>query len=498
MTFYIVMFFLAMGALLSTAVASRLWAGLSIIFFAVNLLIGTCVLEAVGRPLTLTDFQMIYEAAHNKGDLWSAEAQFSSSLAKATLVTALLIVCLVYARRLTRRRTNLPLFICTAGVVLSYGFRLVERGDPSALRVPTNFTPTIATSALTFYKVAQQVVHRQGKEFMLKSIPRAPAVRHIVLVIDESIEGEVFSSALKDVRLNNVDDLGIAYSYANCSSASNLMLRWGVNPMDVDQSFRQLPSLFQLAKQNGYLTTYFDAQDALRDRFLYDPEERSFIDEIPPIEDFGVPYDRDLNAVSMLRRSIQKGDRTFAILNKRGTHFPYSNNLPPWQSGVADPYLTSVKRSSIGFLTRLATDLPPGTLVFYTSDHGQNFHSNVPHCNFPPESSPSEWIVPLLVMYSDDVQFIVDRIDERWKNHGSHAALAETLRNLLGYESPWGGSLLASPRENIRFHRGYYGPPRPLIGQCPFLIIDENQRAFKSSQMLQKLGPHSDRSQPSC
>lgn len=104
------------------------------------------------------------------------------------------------------------------------------------------------------------------------------------------------------------------------------------------------------------------------------------------------------------------------------------------------------------------------------------------HCNFPPDSSASEWMVPLVILYSEDLHRIADGIDSRWRDHASHAAVAETVRNLLGYQSPWGGSLLEGPIQNTRLHRGFYGPPRPLFGGYPFVVIDDSQRAFQISE----------------
>ena len=204
----------------------------------------------------------------------------------------------------------------------------------------------------------------------------------------------------------------------------------------------------------------------------------SSIDYIPPIEKFGKFYDRDLNAISILGQILRTNEETFTILNKVGTHFPYKQNLPPDQADVADPYRTSVTRSSVGFLARLADTLPPGTLVFYTSDHGQNFHGKFFHCNLPTDSSVHEWMVPMLVLHSGDLQDVVSRLNDRWKDHASHAVLAETLRNILGYERLGAQSLFSNPDQDTRLHRAFYGPPKPFFGNTPFLLIDEKQGAF--------------------
>lgn len=478
--FYVTIFLMALGALLSSAVSSRFWAIFSIAFFTLNLLIGASFAGITSHPMTPFEVQMIYIVSHNKGDLLSALFEFGPFVAKVLVAVAFLTTLLIWARMLVPVRTNVPLFVCTLVVLLPYGVRLIARGDPNTAGFPSNFAPSLAASALTIYQRVHRVPHEE--DLPLKSLPVDRGVHHIVLVIDESVEAEAFAMVFQGARIGDVRDLGVAYSYGNCSFTSNAMLRKGINPMDAEGSFGRLPSLFQLAKRTGFTTAYLDAQgDSLTARFFFDPNEKASIDDIPPIQKFGPRYyDRDLTAVRILTETVRKADRTFTILNKVGTHFPYSHNLPPDQAGVANPYLTSVKRSSVGFLAGLAGALPPGTLVFYTSDHGQNFHSKTTHCNIPPYSSASEWMVPLLVLYSDDMHRVVDRIDASWQGHASHAALAETLRNLLGYQSPWGGGLLMLPKDT-RLHRGFYGPPRPMFGPSRFLMIDEDQGAFQSS-----------------
>jgi glucan phosphoethanolaminetransferase (alkaline phosphatase superfamily) len=475
---YIINFLIGLAALLSSVTASKGWAWLSGLVFGANLLIGVSFFFSMERPLSILDAQMLYAVSDNQTDVLSALTVFGPAVLKAVAAVALLMAMVIWPRRWFRLRTNVPLCVLTLTFIFSYGLRLLVRGDPAVIGLPTNFTPGLAVSSLMVTQVAEHFKMIRKGDFTLKSVPRDSAIRHIVLVVDESIASEVFSSIFRDVPVDNVRDFGTAFSYANCSEASNYMLRRGGNPMDMDDSLGQLPSLFELAKQSRFKTSFLDAQDALRDRF-FSPKERLSVDSIPPIDKFGKWYDRDLNAVGILSDVLRTNERTFTILNKVGSHFPYKRNLPPNLAGVTDPYRAAVQRSTVGFLTRLAGVLPPGTLVFYTSDHGQNFHSKVSHCNLPGDSSVSEWLVPMLVLYSKDLQGVVNHVDAGWKNHASHAALAETVRNLLGYEISWGRSLFSGP-DNSRLHRGFYGPP-PFFGHCNFLVIDKEERVFRAS-----------------
>jgi glucan phosphoethanolaminetransferase (alkaline phosphatase superfamily) len=56
-----------------------------------------------------------------------------------------------------------------------------------------------------------------------------------------------------------------------------------------------------------------------------------------------------------------------------GTHFPYYNTIPPAlvKSNKMMDYRSSVKRNTISYLSKLSKIIDDKTIVFYTSDHGQ-------------------------------------------------------------------------------------------------------------------------------
>jgi len=466
----IVIFLIAMAALVSVVIATRFWAILGMVFFGLNLLIATCFYRVTDHAMSLPEAQMLLNVADNVDDL-AALSQFGSLIAGVVIALAGLMALMIWARTFVRVRMNTPLFVCTLAVVLSYGIRFLV---PGAVALPANFTPSLDASALALHSLMELVSPSHERELALEKLTAHPTVRHIVLVIDESIEAEVFDSLLQRAQLDHARDLGIAYSYGNCSALSNMMLRRGFNPLDTERSSLRPASLFQLAKRSGFTTVFLDAQDQVNNRF-FDRKEMAAVDMIPPIREFGPSrYDRDLVSVGIVTRILRNNPKAFVILNKMGTHFPYRDRLPPREANVPNPYQASVQRTSVGFLTRLVKELPPGTLVFYTSDHGQNFHAKMTHCNVPRYSVVSEWMVPLVVLYSEDLFTLVDGIDPRWQNRTSHAALAETLRNLMGYRLSGAESLLTPPLQE-NYHRAFYGPPAlPFFYGYPFLIIDKS------------------------
>ncbi len=473
-------FLLAWGALLACTIAHRVWAAIFLLFFAVNLLISTTYARVMGRSMNLNDAQNLREAM---GSILDAVRQYSGTVGFVSIMILGLVALLLWSRKQVQKRSSIPLIACSLGVSLSYGSFLARGGAASMLCFPANFESGMHAMALYFEPMVRHRVHKHEQPLVTQELPLDAAVKNVVLIIDESVEATAFEEVMKGVRIPNAKDLGIGYSYENSSAGSNLMLRRAADPHAVDQSIREFPSLFEVAKKHGYSTTYLDAQGILSDGDVadyIDAKDTNFIDTLPPLKDFGPRHMRDIQAVGMLADVFAKHERNFVLVNKQGSHFPYAKNLPPELAGVADPYRASLERTSTGFLAALAAKLPPGTLVFYTSDHGQNFKARAPHNNAPGESSVAEWSVPLVVLFSDDLKGWADRIPTEWNNHGTHAALAESVRNLLGVRNPGMESLHSKPtaEEMIR-HRAYYGSPKGLFGEPVLsLWIDKDQRAF--------------------
>ncbi|HJV90100.1 MAG TPA: sulfatase-like hydrolase/transferase [Holophagaceae bacterium] len=476
---FLATFLLAWGALLACSVAPRAWAATALLFFGGNLLISTTYARVMGRSMSLNDAQNLREAM---GSILDAIRQYGRTAGLVTLAIAALAGLLLWGRRSIRTRTPLPLVACSLATTLSYGTFLLRGGATSMLYFPANFESGLHALALTLEPLVRR---SSGPEAPLpvEEVPLDPAVRNVVLVIDESIEAHVFHREATDHPIPDAVDLGIGYSFENNSAGSNLLLRRAADPRAVERSIHQFPSVFRLARDHGFRTAYLDAQGILSDADVQDyfeAKDKDFIDQLPPLSEYGSRPERDPNAERLLLDILGRGQRTFILVNKQGTHFPYAKNLPAEMAGLPDPYRTSVARTSVGFLARLAPKLPSGTLLLYTSDHGQNFKGRAPHNNAPGECTVSEWQVPIVVVHSSDMKPWADRIQRTWHDCADHGALAETLRNLLGARHPGQPSLLTPPTEELtQRHRAYYGSPKGLFGAPVLsLAIDKRKEAF--------------------
>ncbi|WP_257307432.1 sulfatase-like hydrolase/transferase [Geothrix campi] len=474
---FLLTFLMAWGALLACAIARRIWAALFLLFFAVNLFISVTYARVMGRAMTLNDAQNLREAMGSTPD---AVHQYWSTVWVVALAIMAMVALILLVRTQIRKRNNLPLMACSLGITLSYGAFLARGGAGAMLFFPANFESSLHALALSAEPLIRHRTPRDEQPIPIIKEPINPSVKHVVLIIDESIEANVFQEAMKGIRIENAKNLGIGYSFGNNSPSSNLMLRRLADPSLPDQSIRQFPSVFELAKQQGFTTTYLDAQGVLSDRDVqdyFDAKDTKFIDNIPPLKEYGPRHQRDINAMRILLDVLPKQEKSFILVNKQGIHFPYLQNLPPEMASVPDPYRTSVERTSINFLVGIAPHLPPGTLVFYTSDHGQNFHGRAPHNNMAGECSVSEWQVPIVILYSPDMKAWAERISPQWQNCAAHSTIAESVRNLFGERNPSASSFLTQPTfEDVAMDRVCLGSPKGLFGE-PILSLWINKQS---------------------
>lgn len=484
---YLVEILVAVLALVGCGFARRRWAVLGGLFFSLNFLIGTSFFRIRGRPLTLVDGKTLLESVGNMGD---ALSQFTTPILIVVLQILGVLALLIWMRMAVQARNSLPMITASLTAGVMYIAILIMGGDTALNGFPMQFQTGLYAGALAVDAAARRWEPGGKAAAAFQRVPLDPAVRHLVLVIDESVEGSVFRDLVDRVQLPGLRSLGLGYSFANSSAASNLMLRRGADPRDPGTSLRHFPSLFQVAKEAGFRTVYIDCQGVLNDLTIqdyFDDTEKSFIDEVLPPGALGVRTERDLNAIPALIGELGKAERTFTLINKVGTHFPYAHSLPPELAGVPDPYSVSISRTSLAFLQGLAGRLPEGTLVFYTSDHGQNFQAKASHANLPWECGISEWTVPVILLSSPDLAGRLQLIDSRWQEHASHALMSESIRNLLGQRMPGMPTLWSAPSpEDASLHRAFYGSPMGLFGKpISYLIIDKDKRMF----MPQSGGP---------
>jgi hypothetical protein len=423
--------------------------------------------EIYGRPADIGNISALDASAAMLG---AALREYGHVIAMAVGKTALLFGPLIAKTWLWRGRrwplAGVLLLVCAlAGM---YGFILVKRGPPALIGFPKGFSYGLGS----LYIGVNDLIERPD---YVPSRPAGPPyghVRNVIVVVDESVEYDYFARLFRD-RPGRYADFGRAYSGANCSAASNYILRkafWRRGRGAANHvAIAQTDSLFALAKRAGYTTTYIDNQQVLADpttRNYIDDRELAKIDHA--IENTGALYMRDAAAVAQIARTAATG-RNFIFINKIGAHFPYRDQIAPSRASggkVAD-YSAAIKDNSVDFLLALQDGLPADTIVFYTSDHGQSLTTRATHCNTGDETTEQEYRVPLLALSTNAaIQESLERAARIQRDRLTHLEFSESVRNVLGYRLDGVKSVFA-PQAVASPYCGLYGSPKVFLGMLP-------------------------------
>jgi lipid A ethanolaminephosphotransferase len=314
----------------------------------------------------------------------------------------------------------------------------------------------------------------------------APPTNNIVFVVDESVRGDhlgidgyerdttpllaILSSSGK------LKNWGIASSGATCSIESNNLLLTGLHDLpDTDFNVYKLPTIFQYAKAAGYKNYYFDGQlSTVWNGKASDLDDYEWINA----KNFAAlqPYEIDHEIAARVRQIVASGTGNFIWINKRGTHKPYERAYPAdanvWQPALygaddsgfygsvdhdqlVNSYDNALLYNLQSFFSPLVEPgIPDGTVIVYTSDHGQTLGENgavVSHCS----TTRNEAVVPLFVIGGDAR---LTSADASYK--ASHENLFATLLDLMNIpdtarQYPYAVSLLKAHGDDST-PRSYY------------------------------------------
>ncbi|AOB31047.1 hypothetical protein AKI39_10595 [Bordetella sp. H567] len=472
---------------LYSATRVRRWAGAILLAVLWSLTTVDLTAHAIyGRPAGIGNISALNASA---AMLDAALREYGQTIAVATGKAAVLFVPLI-ARALFSRRTRRPLWlpmllICAlAGM---YGIILVKRGPPALIGFPKGYSYGFGSLAIEANNLLERPRYVPAQAEITSDVPAtqpSPSTdtasatdaagfgnfRNVIVIVDESIEYRHFYKLFQgqDTRYA---DFGQAYSGANCSAASNYILRKGWWPrQDTGHvGITRTDSLFTLARRRGYTTTYIDNQGVLDDpttRNYIDGKELADIDHV--VENRGPLYQRDAVALRQIAERAATG-HNFIFVNKDGAHFPYRDYIDPsLASGdKATDYLTAIRTNTVDFLLALQARLPEGTLVFYTSDHGQNLTTRATHCNTGDEATPEEYRVPFLALATEPgVQARLKHAADVQRGRLTHLEFSESVREALGYRVPGVKSLFAPHPIETPFC-GLYGSPKVFFGVEP-------------------------------
>lgn len=347
------------------------------------------------------------------------------------------------------------------------------------------FLPTFVPMDTGLYGLAARTLlaGRPPAPRPVSHAPRQPPlVDKIVMVIDESVIPGAHVNAAVAPMGAGIIDYGVALSTGSCSAASNALLRWGVDPQEVGTVHdpREHTPIWAMARAAGFKTVLIDAQRAsFRQQNFMRSAELEHVDEVMPMD---TGLDSDVNVAEALARILDRPERTFVYIVKRGVHFPYARNLPEtvaakYQGDRMATYLAAVDYTTGRFFDHLARRHSglKDTLLLYTSDHGQLMDGGATHCRNDP-AAVAQWHVPLLAMGEGLQRMPQLALNAHcWKGAASHQNMRAVALEAMGY-----GDGVVQPLGFASLSRCNRPAAIPLfVGALPFPTASHEALQFK-------------------
>ena len=266
---------------------------------------------------------------------------------------------------------------------------------------------------------------------------------------------------------DRIANFGYAVAAANCSTASNLILRTGARPADLPQGVHTNPYIWSYARRAGMRTVFIrGSARPLAHGMSF--RERRLIDEVVRTEG-GTRRARDLRAVDLIGNRLVRGEPQFVIVVKSGISREASSRA----KRLDDAYGKAVAFNLDPFFGKLLADVPlDDVVVLYTSDHGQDLLDDGSWINCSTsDASPLEALVPMLAITRHPVwrgRFAA--AVPRNRNRTSHYNLFATLLALFGYDPAqvadrYEPGLLDAIEAEYGFTTGLVSPsPRTVLG----------------------------------
>ena len=442
--------------------------GLSLLFF-----IDSCCFAVYGCPADVFNISMLIDSAANIKD---AISMYFSVICKEGVLTILCFLPVFVCWYLNKGKDK----IMRGGIIILmmlflfsiYFATVVFRGGTVIKGFPKGYSFLFGCVTVELNKIFAK---KENAEEIKFSVPAD--VRNILFIVDESIEYNEISKKIKKIMPSDYFfDFGKTISAANCSATSNYILRKAVQE-NISGKYKLLEtkSVFQIARENKYDTYYIDAQGVLNDKNVknyFTEQEIKYIDNIIDISSIPL-IDRDRTIPDIVQRINNTEHKKFIFINKVGAHFPYNSHLPfsDITKNNINNYRKVLDRNVVYVVKQLIDKIDEKTVIFYTSDHGQNFDGGATHCNSGNSIRKEEYYVPFFIITKN--KYISDKINATTIMHPNHFYITESVRNLLGEEIVGAPSIFKSNKDgnsdNIKTC-GIWGQPIKFFGKEPYCI----------------------------
>lgn len=333
----------------------------------------------------------------------------------------------------------------------------------------------------------------------------APLAPNVILIVDESVRGDVLGingGPVKTPFLESLgDDLlnfGVACAATNSSAPSNMVIQSGIQPdalLANAQRAMTMATVFQYARAAGFTTSLLAGQE-LRRWYYASPYDLDHIDRLVEPQSLGGGFARheiDGRIAELVETDLPRRMYSFTYVLKLGVHFPYEDKRPegywPIEStlypdetdeerrAVLDNYGRSVRWAVDVYCERLFKRLEGHDfVVVYTSDHGQSLREGGMTATHgvwkdPPRSQAN---VPLFIYGTSEAmrRLVATRVGAGGRalaGRATHYEIFPTVLYLMGYglsevEKAFGPTLFTSDgRRPRRFLSG--DPFKPGVRQ---------------------------------
>lgn len=334
------------------------------------------------------------------------------------------------------------------------------------------YPSTYGVAAQLIFAVFGKQVYAGPRQDVAYPPDPKPLFEKVVYIIDESIRADylqINSSQFDNTPFlssvsEKVSNFGVAVSATNASSGSRVILRSGLRAEqlpDTGQVCLRQAAIWQFAKRAGMRTVYIDAWRPMGEMHSYmNVHELRFIDRHISIPE-GPKHLIDAQVAEKIRQELDAPGPTLILVEKLGSHFPYSLTAPPDSAyepagidqlpAARDParraalrdYMRSTRNSVDSFLELLFPKFTsPGTLAIYTSDHGQSMFEGGYEATHGSMANvhPGEGRVPILVFSGDPAFNEKMRAAARaGYDRASHFEIFPTLLLAMGFAQEWTG-----------------------------------------------------------
>ena len=458
---FLIQLFLALllVTFLSNATKVIKWGVLTL--FLINSIAYVTYYNAVGSPLTFSDFSTLFQA---KGMASDAFLGYFDAVLKGVLIHIPFVCVYLWTPKqsVLGLRGSLVAFFFYLLILVAYTISLLNTQGRGLIGRPGFLLPTVQFAVYGYANMNNDEVNKK-----LKPSPR-PNLHHfdvvdngidtLIMVIDESINWDLIdlnypgnvTPVLQAFPKENILNFGKSISYANCSDLSNASIRKFVRYGQEEQDLlgEEKTYIWEAMQQAGFTSYLMDAQANGIGHNYFTKSELENINVLPVT----ALNDAELIEVILAAREAKPTEKQFFLIIKKGSHLPFfSENtevfFTPGMKGLSlanstreemiNTYKNQTRFETNGFFKEVKEklDFKHNTALVYTSDHGQSFrdpgkksfHCDTRNPDLEEAVVPLLWIGPDVIKSQETLKQLGDQA------YGSHYFIPALLMASAGF-----------------------------------------------------------------